>query len=348
MIENIKISIVIPVYNCEDKLNRCIESVLNQSYCNFEIIIVDDGSIDNSYNICLKLQEKDTRIRLFHQKNKGASAARNYGLSKVEGDYVMFIDADDFIEFDMLITFIDAVKETNADYIMTSFYIDKYGVDGKFISTKHALIRERLITSNDQIPGSIIDLIESERINAPWGKLIKSSIIKEFNLKMPEHIILQEDLFFNIKVLSYVNVILVIDKPKYHYTIGSQESLTSRYFEKKFEMTDEVYNAIYDFYDLRCNDDTLLSRVKYIYIKNVYAGIINLFHPKCSLNRKEKMQYIRNIISSDKFNLIVNSAHKSGIKYKVLAAVLKVKSVNLLYYFSRLLFILKFHIGLKY
>ena len=69
MIENIKISIVIPVYNCEDKLNRCIESVLNQSYCNFEIIIVDDGSIDNSYNICLKLQEKDTRIRLFHQKN---------------------------------------------------------------------------------------------------------------------------------------------------------------------------------------------------------------------------------------------------------------------------------------
>jgi len=329
-------------------LNRCIESILNQSYSNFEIIIVDDGSIDNSYNICLKFQEKDSRIRLFHQKNKGASSARNYGLSKIEGDYVMFIDSDDFIELDMLSIFIDAVKETNADYIIASFYIDKYGADGKLISTKHASIRERLITSNDQIPGSIIDLIESERINASWGKLIKSNIIKDYNLKMPEHIILQEDLFFNIKVLNYANVITVIDKPKYHYTIGSQESLTSRYFERKFEMTDEVYNTIYDFYDSRCNDETLLSRVKYIYIKNVYAGIINLFHPKCDLNKEKKLLYIRNIIGSDQFSLMVNGAHKNGCKYTVLATVLKVKNVILLYYFSRLLYILKFYMGLRY
>ena len=119
---NIVISIIIPVYNVEKWLNKCIDSILVQSYKNFEIILVNDGSTDKSGDICDKYSKEDNRIKVFHNKNKGLSYSRNFGVKNSNGKYVMFVDSDDFIsDINIIDKFINILEKDKSDFIYTSY-----------------------------------------------------------------------------------------------------------------------------------------------------------------------------------------------------------------------------------
>ena len=112
------ISVVIPVYNVEKYLRQCLDSVLNQTYNYFEVIMVDDGSTDSSYDICLEYSERDDRFKSFHKENGGASSARNYALDKATGEYLFFLDSDDWIEKNTLERLINTVEDNNVDFVL--------------------------------------------------------------------------------------------------------------------------------------------------------------------------------------------------------------------------------------
>ena len=126
-----KFSVFIPTYNCEDALSNSIESILNQTYPDWELILIDDGSTDDSLSICQAYAAKDNRIRVIHQENAGQGAARNNGIGAATGDYIVFCDADDYYEIQALETFADAGRENNPDLIIGGYRDFCYADDGK-------------------------------------------------------------------------------------------------------------------------------------------------------------------------------------------------------------------------
>lgn len=201
------ISIIVPVYKAEKYLHRCIDSILTQSYGNFELILIDDGSPDNSGTICDEYAEKDNRVKVIHQKNAGVSAARNKGLDNSQGVWVSFIDSDDYIEksyYEHLIQF------TNNDWIIEGFKTQKH----------IEKINKSSFSDTDflQFWDSHFHRLYS---TVPWGKLYKKIIIQNNNLHFDSEIRLGEDLIFNLSYIMYCKSIQLIDFSQYIYTTTS-------------------------------------------------------------------------------------------------------------------------------
>ena len=128
------VSIVVPIYNTEQYISKCIESLINQTYKNLEIILIDDGSTDNSFNICKKYQKEDERIKLFHKENGGVSSARNYGIKKATGEYICFCDSDDYYSLEALTIMTDTIRDSNADLCCFGRYGGSF--ENKYISKR--------------------------------------------------------------------------------------------------------------------------------------------------------------------------------------------------------------------
>lgn len=345
---NKKVSIIVPIYNCAKYLCSCIESILSQSYANLELILVDDGSLDNSNDICIKYKVSDKRVKVFCQENSGASVARNLGIKNVSGEYLMFVDADDYIEKNMLQELVETAERKSADYVMCGMIVDTYNKQGNLISSLKSNQYQRTIIGNKNIPENIIDLVENESLSGPYCKLIKMNIINENLIKMPSEIYLQEDLYFNLRVLEHVHKICVLENCYYHYNKGIGGSVTSRYYQNKYDMTNEVHDLLFKFYEDRCADKEIIARIKYIYIKNSYAAFINLFHKDCKLAKKEKVKFIRDITNSPKYNFMVLTANRCGFKYKLIKFILMTKNSTLIYWISKVFYKMKYSYGLKY
>ena len=159
-----KISIIVPVYNCEKYLIKCINSILDQSYANLELLLYDDGSVDNSNSICKEFEKLDKRVKVFNQNNSGASVARNIGIENSTGEYLMFVDADDYIEDSMLKVLIEKAEVEKADFVMCGMTVDYYNSKGNLLSSIECNIKSRTIRGNINIPLNIIDLVEDEKI----------------------------------------------------------------------------------------------------------------------------------------------------------------------------------------
>ena len=169
-----KVSIIIPVYNVEKYLAECLDSVINQTYSNLQIIVVDDGSTDASGQICDEYAEKDNRITVIHQVNAGAANAKNTGLDNVKGDYVTFVDSDDWVELNWIETMTDAMEKYDVDVVECGFdrvYADSIG-EGKIYQDGEILTVEDYFRQYNENWVSVIF----------WNKLFKASLTKDIRL----------------------------------------------------------------------------------------------------------------------------------------------------------------------
>ena len=163
------ISIIVPIYNAEEHLDKCVESILEQTEINLEIILVDDGSKDNSFEICKKYEKMDQRVKVIHQENAGVSAARNHGIEIAEGEYIGFVDSDDWIEPVMYQRLLKEAKEKNADVVMcdaTTVYFDGpfYPQEGKTAKEKAASLRDQIYnTMQERSQNSTYEYVKYEK-----------------------------------------------------------------------------------------------------------------------------------------------------------------------------------------
>ena len=202
------ISIIVPVYNTGKYLPRCIGSIVNQSYCNLEIIIIDDGSQEYTASICDELAAKDPRISVYHKQNKGVSVARNYGLERVRGSFVGFVDSDDWIDCSMYQSLYDKAVETNADIV----YCDAQTIydNGKSeADTWECYPKSRTIEVEEIKP-------EELRIMAGsvWRGLYRTSVIG--TIRFAENLVFSEDRFFNLQCISESTSISYVKTPYYY------------------------------------------------------------------------------------------------------------------------------------
>lgn len=213
------VSIIIPVYNIENYIERCLNSIIEQTYTNLEIILINDGSTDNSLTICKKYQKKDKRIKIISQKNAGVSSARNIGLKESNGNFITFIDADDYIEVDYINILVKKITMYDADIVFSNSI--NFDVNGnESIPVK---IKKDYFFNSENI---MIELLSEERISCScWGKLYKKELIS--NIKFDEALKIGEDFKFLTEVLKKSNKNILISECKYHYYLRNNSAIRS-------------------------------------------------------------------------------------------------------------------------
>ncbi|QOJ30186.1 MAG: glycosyltransferase family 2 protein [Ignavibacteriales bacterium] len=251
------ISVIVPVYNVENYLNECIESIINQTFKNIEIILIDDGSKDGSSAICDSFAVLDERIIVVHQLNSGLSAARNVGLTLAKGDYIAFVDSDDYLNINTLSEANSVIKKYHCDIVFWS-RIKEY---------KNRSVKVPAISTLDEsilFEGSKLEILRrrmfgliKEELKTPtktdafisaWGKLYKRDIIFQNNLTfLPTQEVGSEDVFFNIQAFFYAHRIVYLNKYFSHYRMYNPNSLTKHHSNTLYVRLKSLYSYIYGF-----------------------------------------------------------------------------------------------------
>jgi len=224
------VSVIIPVYNVQDYLKRCIESILMQSYTNLELILVDDGSSDESANICDFYEKKDSRVRTIHQENHGQAYARNRGLDIAKGEWISFVDSDDWIEPTMIETLFSIANAHNAG--VASCAINE--VYGTRIKRNEHLNNEVSIFSSDE---AVFDLLRQKKIRFEvWNKLWHRNVIGESRFRKG---LLCEEVAFDFDLFYKTNKIVHINKPLYNYVVQRPGNTISSFKKTKLYIFEE-------------------------------------------------------------------------------------------------------------
>lgn len=201
------VSVIIPIYNAEKTLRRTVDSILKQTFHDFELILVNDGSNDGSLSICYLYASKDVRIKVVNHKNMGLSLARSSGIKASIGHYILFVEADDWIEPDTLEALYGEAKKTDADMVICDYFehLDN--------AVKEMKQRPNYFSA-DNVLGEII---RGEMGGVMWNKLIRRSIFQQFHVQFPADIILLEDMYINAQLLLHPLKLAYVDKALYHY-----------------------------------------------------------------------------------------------------------------------------------
>lgn len=283
-----KISVIIPIYNKGNRLNTSIESVLNQSFQDFELILINDGSTDNSDGIIEFYKDKyPDKIRCFSQSNKGVSVTRNYGITVSNGDYISFLDADDYYHLDFLKESIAQVNEGNCDVILTKHY-KHYLSNGKSVKSKMKT------NSNDILKDFILGKIDANTDS--W--LIKKSILVDNEVYFKEHLTYGEDMLFFIEVLLYAIKPSCILKELTTYNIGVEDSLSKNSIDKVYKDIEWIELAV-QFISIHCMNDTRKSvLIDALESYRLPAAIVYRLHKNKEIKnygevKKELMTYIK-------------------------------------------------------
>lgn len=261
------LSIIVPIYNVEQYLDRCIQSILNQTYQNLEIILVDDGATDCSGAIADSYAAKDKRIKVFHKENGGLSDARNYGLDHVTGDYILFIDSDDFIVNIMCERLITVASSNNADIVSCNYYIYR-GDDDISIHNMSVQDDKRTFTGMDMLRYYLLKT-EPFDLNVVWNKIFKLDLFNGVEpVRFPKGRV-QEDNFTIFRLFLNANSIVTVNEPLYYYVQRAGSIMAN--FTRRF-MIDTIESHMY-MSDYLMNHCSSVKNELQLYLLNSYVEL---------------------------------------------------------------------------
>lgn len=333
------ISIIVPVYNVENYLERCINSLINQSYSKIEIILVNDGSTDSSKEICNKYILQDSRVKLINKKNEGLGLARNTGLDYINGKYVTFIDSDDYADSNLIELLYKSIIDNGADTAIGGFkrvddlenilYEEIYKLE---VYSDEYVVKNLL----SRMLGSCPEKSDAIRMSV-WNVLYSSAIIKLNNIKFPsERKYISEDIMFNIDYYRYSKKSVTIESCAYNYRVN-EKSLTRTYRKDRFEKCKFLYNEIVkkiNKYNL--NEDALL-RAQRQYFVNLFTCIKQEDVIISKLKLKGAINNIKQICKDTQIQLIIREypVEKLGIRQRAFIIMVKYKLATILYFTSK-------------
>lgn len=333
-----KISIIVPIYNVEKYLDRCVNSLICQTLTEIEIILVDDSSPDNCPKMCDEYAKKDGRIKVIHKQNGGLGFARNSGMEKATGEYVAFVDSDDYVETDMFELMYNAAKSCDADFVRADNFRET--ADGKILNAdyvsplhegqydKQQLRDELLFPQLGMMPEESGDKYVSCSV---WRNIYRKSIIDKYELKfVSERDLISEDIPFNLQFMMKCETAFVTNKKLYHYIVNDK-SLTQGYKADRFDKEIILYNALCDMTKAADIYDNCAIRLKrHILdrtrrcIKYEFIGNPDKKAAKANVRKMTDDSTIKEIFKSYDLS-------KMPTKYKAVYIMIKHKFVNLLY-----------------
>jgi glycosyltransferase involved in cell wall biosynthesis len=287
---NDKISIIVPVYNAEKYLEKCVNSIINQTHTNIEIILVNDGSTDGSGILCDKYIH-DKRVKIIHQKNQGASMSRNNGIDIATGNYIGFVDSDDWIDNDMFEILYKNIANFDADISMCGFkHVDE---DGKTIAKSNSLKNSlKIIKGADIIKHNLLDYDEQERINeGVWNKLYKHSLFNNIRFPLGK---IQEDTFTTYRILENAQNMVISSEIKYNY-LQRHDSITQPLSPRIFDII-EANVERYEYIKLvHFNFEPLCRK---ILLLNIIGVLFKISKSKINEINKEDINKMLNIVQT--------------------------------------------------
>jgi len=291
------ISVIVPVYNAEKVLHYCVDSIIAQTYKDYELILVDDGSTDNSGLLCDKYAEQDKRIITVHLKNGGVSEARNKGIELSKGELICFIDSDDYVVESYLEKLINTkIRFHDCDSIWCGFqtladYYDK-------ITGVHL--------ASDQegysffVRSDIMTLYNKWLVQMPWNKIFSAAIIKKNKIRFPKELSIGEDLLFNLEYLNNSNgKITIINEPLINYLDNRSDSLGNKYYPNLFEIYKYVNSQLLIYLSNWRSDESQLKKYYTTCFFSYERVLRNTFHANSQI--KHKYKYNRSIMKSNEF-----------------------------------------------
>lgn len=332
------ISIIVPIYKVEKFIRQCVESIINQTYKNLEIILVDDGSPDNCPSICDEYAEFDSRIRVLHKENGGLISARKAGLEASQGAYVCFVDGDDFIEPDMYAHIADAIDTTNADCVITQFYFDypDNPVKSDYKLSKPFYTRDEI--ENEIFHTMLFDHQYYHFGIFPncWTKVFRRELLEKHLPEVDNRIRMGEDIAFTYPCIMECKSIAFVDKALYHYRINP-ESMTKAYDPDLQDIIYLPYEALVK--KSRELGVDLSGQLPYylLYLTNfLIRNEANKNNPK---SKAEKRAVLEDIVKNDK---VVQAMDKINLSLlpshtKLLHMSIKKRSVFMLQNYIKLL-----------
>ncbi len=246
------ISVIVPVYNVESYLEKCLDSIINQTYSNIEIILINDGSTDSSFEICKKYKKKDKRIILINKKNGGLSSARNAGIEKFTGNYLLFVDSDDYIERDMVEKLYNNIMSNDADISVCNFFITEKGIDKKNNSCKNFIIK-------DETKYNFLYNSYSLQTILSWNKLYKKHIFKD--IRYPKDL-LHEDQYIIEEILNKAKTINYMTKEFLYHYVQRDQSIMKTFNVKRFDVIKGLEKRINFFNSINRNDLVIRTKVE--------------------------------------------------------------------------------------
>lgn len=328
MSNEIKVSVIMPVYNVEKYVGKAIESILNQTLSEFEFLIVDDGTPDHSGEICDSYAEKDERIQVIHKENGGAPSARNAAIELAKGQYMYFMDSDDWAEPTMLEDMYRLAEQHKAQLVVAGFFIDTYYSDTEY-RTDNFLTMDAVYSTAGEFRANAYKLFDKNLLYTPWNKLYSSEYIMEHNLRFPKTF--WDDFPFNLSVVENLERVVVTSAQYYHFMRARAESETAAYRPEMYQKREEEHGWLIALYKkwgvMNPQTKEMLARR---YIERFIGCVENLTNPKCDLTYKGKRKEVKKMLSKKRVSRMAALARPKSLYMKIMLIPVKLKNVTLI------------------
>lgn len=330
-------SLILPVYNVEKYVKRCVNSLLRQEYTDYEIILVDDGSTDSSGSICDKLADKNNNIFAYHKENGGLSDARNYGMDRAKGNYILFIDSDDWVDEKLLISLHNHLNKSNVDILKFGFQKMQEGnYKNTFFSYFNIGVYDRRQIEETILPYTIgpkrLFCYEQNACKSVWSHVYSLNFLRENNIRfVSEREILNEDCLFNLHTLLYAKSLEVTHYILYYYDYR-EGSLSKRYITNEFERKLKLHRE----YKLLLERNGLFERYETPYYSECVDGFYACISNECCCwneTSKYAVQNIKKILNCKECEISLLKCKRSNmnLKGKVIYWLMRLKFAYLMY-----------------
>ncbi|WP_418428062.1 glycosyltransferase family 2 protein [Blautia hydrogenotrophica] len=330
-------SLILPVYNVEKYVKRCVNSLLRQEYTDYEIILVDDGSTDSSGSICDKLADKNNNIFAYHKENGGLSDARNYGMDRAKGNYILFIDSDDWVDEKLLISLHNHLNKSNVDILKFGFQKMQEGnYKNTFFSYFNIGVYDRRQIEETILPYTIgpkrLFCYEQNACKSVWSHVYSLNFLRENNIRfVSEREILNEDYLFNLHTLLYAKSLEVTHYILYYYDYR-EGSLSKRYITNEFERKLKLHRE----YKLLLERNGLFERYETPYYSECVDGFYACISNECCCwdeTSKYAVQNIKKILNCKECEISLLKCKRSNmnLKGKVIYWLMRLKFAYLMY-----------------
>ena len=325
-----KISIIVPIYNAENHLEKCVKSILTQTIEDLELILVDDGSKDNSLSICNAYACRDPRVKVIHQKNAGVSVARNHGIEVAEGDYIGFVDSDDWIDTHMYERLLQEAYKTNADVVMCDI-TTVYDSGKTQMDTITQLSKNHIFKKSDFTPSLLLEMAGSA-CRCIYKNRYSDNVMQCKNLHFPVGVKFSEDRIFNIYAFGFANKVCYIKEAYYNRYIN-EKSAVHRFHEDYFEAYKKSAEEINKAIEIAWNNENEF-KVVYLhrFINDSLMAICNYYYKTSTLDNYSRIKAVERVCLDSKLQSAVQRVDIDDFKIKLL----KNKRIKLLIVYAKL------------
>lgn len=325
-----KFSVIIPVYNSASFLNKCIDSLIKQSYKDYELILVDDGSTDESYNICMQFARQYPNVLVFKQENSGPSIARNHGIRMAKGDYLLFVDSDDWVT-ENYFTVLDEATKQKTDIVFFGILHPNDTIQPEKV------FPEQKLCGTSNIVDFLVQNYYTADIHSCLNKAYSRQLFRDDSLWFPQHTVVEEDLLFVLRAVERANTAVAVPQVLYHYNQRSSGSVTTKYNPDKFDCKKCAYIEELAF-ARRWNSTEFEAIFQDNYLSYISSTINNLMYKACTLTQKQKIQEIRRFYQEETTQNCIRQGSPRSIRSKVMRLLIQGKMYRSSYLLHAVIF----------